>query len=53
MLQNDERNDVRMYKKNLRRIIWETLLTYIGPGFSIATLTVFWNSVGMEKPGPM
>lgn len=49
MLKRCEHNDVNVYKQNLRKIIWETLLTYIGPGFAIATITVFWNSVGMDQ----
>ncbi len=49
MLQSEKYNDIKRYKANLRKIIWETLLTYIGPGFSIATITVFWNSVGMDQ----
>lgn len=37
------------YSKNLRRIIYETILTSIGAGFSVATITVFWNSIGMNQ----
>lgn len=37
------------YSKNLRRIIYETILTSIGAGFSVATITVFWNSIGMDQ----
>jgi len=37
------------YKKNLRKIIAETILTSIGAGFSVATITVFWYSIGMDQ----
>ena len=37
------------YSKNLRRIFYETILTSIGAGFSGATITVFWNSIGMNQ----
>lgn len=39
----------RKYERNLKLIIWETLLTSIGAGFSISTITVFWNSIGMNQ----
>lgn len=39
----------KIYKINLRRIIWETVLTSIGAGFSVATMTLFWNSIGMDQ----
>lgn len=37
------------YKKNLQRIVIETILTSVGAGFSVATITMFWNSVGMNQ----
>ena len=37
------------YKKNLRKIIVETVLSSIGAAFSVATITIFWNSVGMDQ----
>lgn len=37
------------YRKNLIRIILETILTSIGAGFSVATITIFWNSIGMDQ----
>lgn len=37
------------YERNLKLIIWETILTSIGAGFSISTITVFWNSIGMNQ----
>jgi MFS family permease len=37
------------YKSNLIKIIIETILTSIGAGFSVATITVFWNSIGMNQ----
>lgn len=39
----------KMYKKNLIKIILETILTSIGAGFSVATITIFWNSIGMNQ----
>ena len=43
MIREDE------YRKNLRRVIAETILTSIGASFSVATITIFWNSVGMNQ----
>ena len=37
------------YHKNLNKIVLETILTSIGAGFSVATITVFWNSIGMDQ----
>ena len=37
------------YERNLKLIIGETILTSIGAGFSISTITVFWNSIGMNQ----
>lgn len=39
----------KMYQKNLNLVIWETVLTSIGVGFSIATMTVFWSSLGISQ----
>lgn len=39
----------KIYKKNLIKIILETILTSIGAGFSVATITIFWNSIGMDQ----
>ena len=49
MIQKDEFISKENYSKNLRRIIYETILTSIGAGFSVATITVFWNSIGMDQ----
>ncbi|MBP3256313.1 MAG: MFS transporter [Clostridia bacterium] len=38
-----------VYKENLRRVIVETVLTSIGASFSVATITIFWNSIGMNQ----
>lgn len=46
-MKND--NEKRIYKINLRKIILETILTSIGAGFSVATMTLFWNSIGMDQ----
>ena len=37
------------YKHNLKIIIVETILTSIGVGFSVSTITLFWNLVGMNQ----
>ena len=39
----------KSYINNLQMIIWETILTSIGAGFSVATITLFWNSIGMNQ----
>jgi MFS family permease len=39
----------KFYKKNLRKIIFETILTSIGAGFCVPIITIFWNSVGMNQ----
>ncbi len=39
----------KIYKRNLIKIILETILTSIGAGFSVATITIFWNSIGMDQ----
>lgn len=49
MLQKNECISRNIYKENLRRIILETILTSIGAGFSVATITIFWNSIGMNQ----
>ena len=41
--------DKKTYKKNLQRIVLETILTSVGAGFSVATITMFWNSIGMNQ----
>lgn len=38
-----------MLRKNLKRIVAESVFTSIGAGFSCATMTVFWNSIGMDQ----
>ncbi len=37
------------YRKNLRKVIAETLLTSIGAGFSVPIINLFWASVGMNQ----
>lgn len=37
------------YQRNLRLILAETILTSIGAGFSVSTITEFWKSVGMDQ----
>lgn len=49
MLQTDKSISQKKYKQNLIRIILETILTSIGAGFSVATITIFWNSIGMNQ----
>lgn len=36
-------------RRNLKRIVAESVFTSIGAGFSCATMTVFWNSIGMDQ----
>ena len=49
MLQKEQFIDKEKYVKNLKRIIYETILTSLGCGFSVATITIFWNSIGMDQ----
>lgn len=49
MLQKNECISEKIYKENLKRIVLETILTSIGAGFSVATITIFWNSIGMNQ----
>ena len=37
------------YFSNLRKIFLETILSSAGAGFSIATINIFWNSIGMNQ----
>ena len=49
MLEITEYVDKKIYKKNLKKIIVETVLSSIGAACSVATVTIFWNSVGMDQ----
>ena len=49
MQQNSGFISKEKYRKNLKFIVLETILTSIGAGFSVATITVFWNSIGMNQ----
>lgn len=49
MLQENKSKDINVYKKNLRRILIETILTSIGAGFCISTINIFWNQIGMNQ----
>ena len=49
MLQEESQESKKCYKSNLNYIIIETVLTSIGAGFSVATITLFWNSIGMNQ----
>lgn len=49
MLQKNECIDQKRYSQNLIKIILETILTSVGAGFSVATITIFWNSIGMDQ----
>jgi MFS family permease len=42
-------NEKKFYKRNLRLVLWETVLTSAGAGFSIGTINLFWNSIGMNQ----
>lgn len=37
------------YKKNLKLIMIETVLTSIGAGFSVPIINLFWESIGMNQ----
>ena len=41
--------DSTFYKKNLRLIMTETVLSNVGVGFAVSIMTIFWNSVGMNQ----
>lgn len=49
MFKKGANEEKKMYEVNLRRTVWETVLTSIGAGFSVSTVTVFWNSIGMDQ----
>lgn len=49
MFKKGANEEKKMYEINLRRTVWETVLTSIGAGFSVSTVTVFWNSIGMDQ----
>lgn len=44
-----QKNECKEYRKNLTKVILETILTSIGASFSVAIITIFWNSVGMDQ----
>ena len=39
----------KLYKRNLRLVKMETVLTSISAGFSVPIITLFWNSIGMNQ----
>jgi MFS family permease len=43
------KKSVSRYEINLKKIIFENVVTSIGAGFSISIMTEFWNSVGMNQ----
>lgn len=45
----NDRTKHETYQANLKRVVAESVLTSIGAGFSVATITVFWNSIGMDQ----
>lgn len=49
MKQEEQFISKKNYSINLKLIILETILTSIGAGFSVATITIFWNSIGMNQ----
>ena len=49
MLQKAKNENIQKYKINLIKIVAETVLTFIGTGFSVSIMTVFWNSIGMNQ----
>ncbi|MBR2744540.1 MAG: MFS transporter [Clostridia bacterium] len=42
-------NEKSRFERNLKLIVWETILSSIGAGFSVPIMTVFWNSIGMSQ----
>ena len=40
---------INAYKKNLKLIMIETVLTSIGAGFSVPIINLFWESIGMNQ----
>ena len=49
MFKENASEETKKYRINLKRIVWETVLTSIGAGFSVSTVTIFWNSIGMDQ----
>ncbi len=49
MFKENASEETKKYRINLKRIVWETVLTSIGAGFSVSTVTIFWNSIGMNQ----
>ena len=49
MLPKNKSEDINVFKKNLRRILIETILTSIGAGFCVSTINIFWNQIGMNQ----
>ena len=49
MEQNAQIISKEKYRRNLKFVVLETILTSIGAGFSVATITIFWNSIGMNQ----
>ncbi len=43
------RHGIDFFKRNLRLIQYETILSSIGVGFAVSIMTVFWNSIGMNQ----
>lgn len=41
--------DKNFFRKNLRLIEIETVLSSIGVGFGVSIITIFWNSIGMNQ----
>lgn len=49
MLPKNKSKDINVYRKNLRKILIETILTSIGAGFCVSTINLFWNQIGMNQ----
>lgn len=39
----------KSYRHNMKLIMFEMVLTSVGAGFSVSTITDFWNSIGMDQ----
>lgn len=48
-MKNNVTKNEAFYRNNLRKVVIETVLTYIGAGFCISIMTVFYNSIGMNQ----
>lgn len=48
-MKKSEKTTKAKYQGNLRLVLIETVLTSIGAGFSVATMNLFWSSIGLNQ----